>query len=212
MTTTSICDEFYLLIREMTKGDSFVSPNTFLSAIWKVLPSFKGYKQQDAQEFMRCLLDRMDYELQEKNKKKGISSKPSDQSSLQESQIGTLFGGLLQNEITCLKCGHISRKDDPFLDLSLDVPEDEYETSITLMDCLKSFTDIEVLEETEKYHCEKCLSLQRISKKFSIKRAPEVSRVLYVYERRVFFFEGVFLDIMFTFEKVSLDGLFSFQN
>jgi ubiquitin C-terminal hydrolase len=184
--TPSICDEFYNLIQEMFSGESSsISPNAFLSTVWKALPTFKGYRQQDAQEFMRCLLDRMDHELQQKVKQGTLSSNlgTSPQKSPRnkfneevESEIGHIFGGLLQNEITCLRCGHISRKDDPFLDLSLDIPEPEMDGSVTLTDCLKFFTDVEMLEETEKYHCEKCNSLQRISKKFTIKKAPEVSR------------------------------------
>jgi ubiquitin carboxyl-terminal hydrolase 3 len=169
----------------MSSGSSSsVSPHAFLSTVWKVLPTFKGYRQQDAQEFMRCLLDRMDYELQQRAKQqKSVSPNPgpflpkphpdkSDEET--ESEVGRIFGGLLQNEITCLRCGHISRKDDLFLDLSLDIPEPKMNGTITLADCLGSFMDIEMLEETEKYQCEKCSSLQRISKKFTIKKAPEV--------------------------------------
>lgn len=181
----SICEELYSLMQEMFSGKfSSVSPQSFLSTIWRLLPVFKGYRQQDAQEFLRCLLDRMDYELQQRNKRKTAQISPgsSPKRSLHvkpdeeiESEIGSIFGGLLQNEITCLKCGFLSKKDDPFLDLSLDIPNQTMNDTISLMDCLKSFTDVEVLEETEKYNCERCKSLQRISKKFTVKKAPEVS-------------------------------------
>ena len=195
----SICDEFHSLLQEMSNGKlSSVSPQTFFSTIWKVLPIFKGYRQQDAQEFMRCLLDRMDHELRQKNKRRtmetssGVSPMKTDKMKTDEeseTEIQRIFGGLLQNEITCLKCGYLSRKDDPFLDLSLDIPEPETKDSVTLMDCLKSFTDVEMLEDSEKYNCERCGSLQRISKKFTIKKAPEVS---------------VFLSFPNTFQRLTL--------
>jgi ubiquitin C-terminal hydrolase len=40
-----------------------VSPDKFLQAVWKLMPSFHGYQQQDAQEFIRYLLDTMHTEL-----------------------------------------------------------------------------------------------------------------------------------------------------
>lgn len=41
-----------------------VHTQEFLSAVWRVVPRFCGYQQQDAHEFMRYLLDRIRGELQ----------------------------------------------------------------------------------------------------------------------------------------------------
>jgi ubiquitin C-terminal hydrolase len=49
--------------------DRFISPETFLQFVRKSLPAFGGYQQQDAQEFIRALLDKVHCELETKKGK-----------------------------------------------------------------------------------------------------------------------------------------------
>nr|XP_048723230.1 ubiquitin carboxyl-terminal hydrolase 3 isoform X5 [Caretta caretta] len=97
--------------------------------------------------------------------------------------VTAIFGGILQNEVNCLICGTESRKFDPFLDLSLDIPSQfrnkrtknqENGPMCTLRDCLRSFTDLEELDETELYMCHKCKKKQKSTKKFWIQKLPKV--------------------------------------
>uniref|UniRef100_A0A672MSA0 Ubiquitin carboxyl-terminal hydrolase n=1 Tax=Sinocyclocheilus grahami TaxID=75366 RepID=A0A672MSA0_SINGR len=97
--------------------------------------------------------------------------------------VTSVFGGVLQNEVYCLICGTESRKFDPFLDLSLDIPrqfrikttkDQEPRPTCTLNDCLRSFTDLEELDETELYMCHKCKKRQKSTKKFWIQKLPKV--------------------------------------
>ena len=71
-----------------------------------------------------------------------------------------VFGGVLQSEVRCLICGMESKKHDPFLDLSLDIPEKYYSKEhgadgtngadggggaapvCHISDCLSSFTEV----------------------------------------------------------------------
>ncbi|CAG0889434.1 unnamed protein product [Darwinula stevensoni] len=90
--------------------------------------------------------------------------------------------------VRCLVCKSLSEKHDPFLDLSLDIPDRFVEARpskgkeddspqpplCNLYDCLKNFTDVEELEDSELYHCNFCKDRQRSTKKFSIRRLPNV--------------------------------------
>lgn len=59
LSKSSIFVELENLLAEMwNTSATIVSPISFLDAVWKFVPSFRGYQQQDAQEFIRYLLDR----------------------------------------------------------------------------------------------------------------------------------------------------------
>ncbi|XP_041372578.1 ubiquitin carboxyl-terminal hydrolase 3-like [Gigantopelta aegis] len=185
-----VSGETVLLIEELRKTlvslwqgqKAAISPESLFNVIWKVVPRFRGYQQQDAHEFMRYLLDRLHTELLQllpypNNNSPFIG--PKGKSTI----VTAIFGGLLQNEVNCLICGMESKKHDPFLDLSLDIPTHfsmkstkpkEGEPVCTLVDCLSSFTDVEELEDSELYMCSNCKQKQKSTKKFWIRRLPNV--------------------------------------
>ena len=47
-----------------------------------------------------------------------------------------------------------------------------------LPDCLSSFTDVEELEESELYMCSNCKQKQKSTKKFWIRRLPNVNNLI----------------------------------
>lgn len=74
-------------------------------------------RQEDAHEFLRCLL----YALH-KDELKNAGLKESKAGRRAETNaIHTIYGGYLRNQVHCPSCGHNSNTFDPFLDLSLDV-------------------------------------------------------------------------------------------
>ena len=75
---------------------------------------FRGYQQQDAHEFMRYLLDRLHTELLTLLPYPNYNS-PFIGAKGKSTIVTSIFGGLLQNEVTCLVCGMESKKHDPFL-------------------------------------------------------------------------------------------------
>lgn len=162
-----------------------ISPESLFTVIWRVVPRFRGYQQQDAHEFLRYMLDRLHTEL--------LNILPYPHSSRdfigakgKSTIVTTIFGGVLQNEVNCLMCGTESKKHDPFLDLSLDIPhqyvvnknggktKEEDIPVCKLSDCLNSFTALEELADTELYYCSNCKKKQKSTKKFWIRRLPNV--------------------------------------
>ncbi|KAJ3309994.1 Ubiquitin carboxyl-terminal hydrolase 3 [Boothiomyces sp. JEL0838] len=145
-----------ILLKLWETKDTVISPEDFLNSMRKVLPNYKGYQQQDAQEFMRELLDKMHEELETR---KG------------RTMIMQLFQGMFINQISCKTCENKSIKEEPYLDLSLSIPDIP---NCTIIDCLNSFTALEDLTNSEKYNCTICNSLQPATKRLLISRIPPI--------------------------------------
>lgn len=147
-----------------------LSPDNFLTFMRKKLPYFAGYQQQDAQEFLRALLDQMHEELT-KNKGKTL--------------IMQIFQGQFISEMTCGKCKRVSRKEEAFLDLSLSIPQTLEvidllikNSVITITECIQSFVALETLDAEDLYSCESCKSLQTATKRMLLQLLPPVSLIL----------------------------------
>ncbi|XP_030222208.1 ubiquitin carboxyl-terminal hydrolase 3 isoform X2 [Gadus morhua] len=194
-TSVSLVEELRKTLCSLWQGNQTAfSPDSLFYAIWKIMPSFRGYQQQDAHEFMRYLLDHLHRELQGNHNGVPSSASSPDHVRLPPTAgkccingittvVTSIFGGILQNEVNCLICGTESRKFDPFLDLSLDIPsqfrqkkskDQEPGPTCTLSDCLRSFTDLEELDDAELYMCHKCIKRQKSTKKFWIQKLPKV--------------------------------------
>ncbi|XP_048473200.1 ubiquitin carboxyl-terminal hydrolase 3 isoform X3 [Rhincodon typus] len=191
--SVSLVEEFRKTLCALWQGSQTAfCPESLFYVIWKIMPNFRGYQQQDAHEFMRYLLDHLHLELQRSYNGMTTSFISPDSSSISSSSkccingvstiVTNIFGGILQNEVNCLICGTESRKFDPFLDLSLDIPSQfrnkrsknqDNGPVCTLRDCLRSFTDLEELDETELYMCHKCKKRQKSTKKFWIQQLPK---------------------------------------
>lgn len=61
----SLCHELHTLFQIMWSGKwALVSPFAMLHSVWRLIPAFRGYAQQDAQEFLCELLDKIQHELE----------------------------------------------------------------------------------------------------------------------------------------------------
>ncbi|XP_056130741.1 ubiquitin carboxyl-terminal hydrolase 49 [Lampris incognitus] len=197
----SLCHELHTLFRVMWSGRwSLVSPFAMLHSVWNLIPAFRGYDQQDAQEFLCELLDKVQQELESEGSKRRIVI-PITQRKLSKQVLkvlNTIFHGQLLSQVTCLSCKHKSNTVEPFWDLSLEFPERYHSMakgssatadprSCTLTEMLAKFTETESLEGSI-YACNHCnkrrrktshkpIVLSEACKQLLIYRLPQVLRL-----------------------------------
>ncbi|KAK6878408.1 Ubiquitin carboxyl-terminal hydrolase 7 [Candida tropicalis] len=166
-----------LLKTFQNNGGVSVSPTKFIRVTTMLKPDFNiPYEQQDAQEFLLFLLDRLHDEMADKSPenynpeealrkwKIKLSLDTKDKyldwcKSLHEhegtSPITDLFQGHLQNKLKCNKCGYESISYSQFTILSLPIPASSTK-EVNLSDCLRYFIQDEVLSGENAWHCPKC--------------------------------------------------------
>ncbi|XP_013885982.1 ubiquitin carboxyl-terminal hydrolase 2 [Austrofundulus limnaeus] len=188
-TNTALMEEFAKLIQTIWTSSSSeaVCPSQFKTQIQRYAPRFVGYNQQDAQEFLRFLLDGLHNEinrvfvrprgtmedfdhLSDDEKGKKMWTKYLER---ENSKIVDLFVGQLKSSLTCSHCGFCSTCFDPFWDLSLPISKKSY-GEVSLMDCIRLFTKEDVLDGDEKPTCCRCKTRRKCTKKFTIQKFPKI--------------------------------------
>lgn len=98
----SLCHELHTLFRVMWSGRwSLVSPFAMLHSVWNLIPAFRGYDQQDAQEFLCELLDKVQQELESDGPRKPFLI-PLTQRKLSKQVLkvlNTIFHGQLLSQV-----------------------------------------------------------------------------------------------------------------
>jgi len=101
-----------------------ISPATLFMEICKKAPRFKGFRQQDSHELLRCLMDIMIHEeiTRVKTEEKPQLNAPPINRNQMKTFVDEVFGGVLTSTVTCHECKTVSRIFENFLDLSLQIP------------------------------------------------------------------------------------------
>ncbi|KAI4883571.1 hypothetical protein NFI96_017863, partial [Prochilodus magdalenae] len=98
----SLCHELHTLFRVMWSGRwTLVSPFAMLHSVWNLIPAFRGYDQQDAQEFLCELLDKVQQELESDGSRKRRIVIPITQRKLSKQVLkvlNTIFHGQLLSQ------------------------------------------------------------------------------------------------------------------
>ncbi|XP_049740049.1 ubiquitin carboxyl-terminal hydrolase 44 [Elephas maximus indicus] len=171
----SLCHELHTLFQVMWSGKwALVSPFAMLHSVWRLIPSFRGYAQQDAQEFLCELLDKIQHELETTGTRLPALIPTSQRKLIKQvlNVVNNIFHGQLLSQVTCLACDNKSNTIEPFWDLSLEFPEryqcsgkDTASQPCLVTEMLAKFTETEALEG-KIYVCDQCNSKHR---KFSSK-------------------------------------------
>ncbi|EXJ88307.1 ubiquitin thiolesterase [Capronia coronata CBS 617.96] len=195
---TSLKDLFEAVVVNQSRM-GVISPSRFLETLRRENEMFRSAMHQDAHEFLNLLLNTVVENIEDHDRKVIAQRKAEqplrgveDDGDLSktESESGTvsfppilptpttssptrwlheLFEGTLTSETRCLTCENVSQRDEPFLDLSVDL---EQHSSVTA--CLRRFSEEEMLCERNKFHCDNCGGLQEAEKRMKIKRLPKI--------------------------------------
>lgn len=79
-----------------------VSPWSILHAVWEFVPKFRNFQQQDAQEFLFELFNRLQLELSTSNGEHG-------------NIVNDLFQGKWESSMKCEKCHRVTQTKETFL-------------------------------------------------------------------------------------------------
>ncbi|KAF1395827.1 Ubiquitin carboxyl-terminal hydrolase 21, partial [Spheniscus humboldti] len=175
-----------------------VNPGRFKAIFQKYVPSFTGYSQQDAQEFLKFFMDRLHVEINRKGRRTpSILSDTRRTPALEDpemlsdderanqmwkryleredSKIVDLFVGQLKSCLKCQACGYRSTTFEVFCDLSLPIPKKSFAGGkVSLHDCFSLFTKEEELDSENAPVCDKCRQRTRSTKKLTIQRFPRI--------------------------------------
>ncbi|KIW65675.1 hypothetical protein PV04_07912 [Phialophora macrospora] len=193
---TSLKDMFEAIVTAQYRT-GVVSGWRLLEVLRQENEMFRSAMHQDAHEFLNLLLNTV-LENLEAHDRKLIAQKKAEEpvpvkgepTEMVRSESATvqfpsilpvptansptrwlhqLFEGTLTSETRCLTCENVSQRDEPFLDLSVDL---EQHSSVTA--CLRRFSEEEMLCERNKFHCDNCGGLQEAEKRMKIKRLPRI--------------------------------------
>ncbi|NXC33990.1 UBP50 hydrolase, partial [Campylorhamphus procurvoides] len=165
---------FGCLMSDMWLGEfDYISPEAFHSVFGKRYPTFSRRTQQDAQEFLICVLDELHQAFREVRAQLWHFGDPkaSRGSGSGTSIITQLFEGQLSYGITCLKCKTITNRPESFTVLSLPIPSSRL---CSLEDCLECFFQPDTLTRNNQIHCYWCGTNQDATVKATITRAPQI--------------------------------------
>ncbi|CAG07344.1 unnamed protein product, partial [Tetraodon nigroviridis] len=171
--------------------ESAINPRQLYSVFKEAVPYFSGYSQQDAQEFLRFLLDKLHVEINRRpyvrrpvkeHEQIYARFRISEEAAVMwkkhlerdDSRIVDLFSGQLRSSLHCSVCSHHSNTFDVFCDLSLPIPKRSSGRDVTLKDCLDLFSQEEKLDKENSPMCERCTRHTACTKRLSIQRFPQV--------------------------------------
>ena len=172
----------------VVNSNACIAPRAFKSTVGRYFNQFSGYDQHDAQELLVFLLDGLHEDLNRVKKKPYIEDEDNDENVdifeladrswanyllRNRSIIVDMAQGQLRSTLTCLKCGHISVKFDPYMHLSIPVNKNS-KNKCSLLDCINEFSKPELLSGDSQWRCPKCKEFRNATKTMSVWSYPPI--------------------------------------
>ena len=161
----SIC-ELHLLLPAILNSAKAVKPNQFFKNFLTLSPTLIKYKQHDCHEFWHCLF---------MHGQTCLVPKTYQDTGVEETTIlHKIFGGYIKSEKQCTICQKISPKYDAFMDLSLDIGDEDDSSISSLRDALNHYTNAELLTKDDKPYCEECEENTTTTKTITLFKLPQI--------------------------------------
>mmetsp|Transcript_7615 Transcript_7615/g.9930 ORF Transcript_7615/g.9930 Transcript_7615/m.9930 type:complete len:668 (-) Transcript_7615:462-2465(-) len=161
---------FVRLIKRIVKASKARGKRKCLTASWfvrnlrRISKTMRVGSQHDAHEFLRCLTDSLQLDCLRAKGLKNDGEKGSNTTF-----VHGIFGGMLESQVRCQHCDSVSKTEDPFLDLSLDINKAQ-----SIEDALRQFSSKEILDVDNQWLCNKCNRRGNCEKRMLLKKAPSV--------------------------------------
>lgn len=139
-----------------------ISPKTIVGRLKFVAKHLRVGRQEDAHEFLRYFVDSLQNSCLAGSKKLNHKQKET-------TPVYQIFGGNLQSQVVCTVCKNPSTREDPLLDISLEI-----KNSNSVHKALSQFTREEVLQGDNKYKCSSCNKLVVAKKRMTILNPPAI--------------------------------------
>ena len=180
-----IANNYYNLVKGLTEEQCIVRPSSFKRIIDILSVRFRGSRQHDSHECLIFILDFLHSSLSYKVKMRLNVTPPISNESIKleqqafldykryyndnYSKIVELFHGQFCMVLHCPKCAYASYTFDPFVCIPLDL----HENLTTLDACLKSYTQGELLDDDNKWECDKCKERVRANRQTKLWKVPK---------------------------------------
>ncbi|KAF7829223.1 ubiquitin carboxyl-terminal hydrolase 20-like [Senna tora] len=143
----------------LTSAEGIISPLRFVDNLTYFSSFFRRHQQEDAHEFMQCVLDKLE--------RCCLDLKNQSYEHV-DNLVEKIFGGRLISKLRCCNCSHYSDTYEPLIDFSLEI-----ENVDTLPSALESFTKVETIDE--KFKCDSCKEEVSMEKQLLLDQAPSVA-------------------------------------
>ncbi|KAG8342175.1 putative ubiquitin hydrolase [Trypanosoma vivax] len=188
-TECRLVNTFSFVMRELFRVECTfpVSPSLFKQTIDTVNSTFSGFFQQDANEFLRILLEGIHNNL---NSKRGVKSEMSEIDNINGSDVDIagkywaqytkLNSSVIvdlcifqeRSSIVCSICKKKSRSFPP--SLGIEVPIQFSKKQISIEDCLGAYCREETLDSDSLYHCISCKKNVKATKQLLLYSLPKI--------------------------------------